>query len=107
MYLVDFRKERQVEIMNAIKTGGPIPAPPRGWTRYEMLQVASAMYGGLLAEGPVTSELMLLEILPIGDRGEETLAQDVHDAIVFCDQLTSMLSDGKYDEHYEPHIQAG
>jgi hypothetical protein len=57
MWLIDFKKERQEEILEAIQSGSPIPAPPNGWTRYEMLQVAGAMYAGLWSHGPVNADL--------------------------------------------------
>jgi hypothetical protein len=107
MWLVDFKKERQEEILAAIQSGSPIPAPPSGWTRYEMLQVAGAMYAGLWSHGPVNSDLQTFSSLPFEHReaSEETLTQDVHDSIEFSGHLTFHVINSNYDDVFEPHVQ--
>jgi hypothetical protein len=109
MFFVDFKKERALEILSAIKRGAAIPAPPSGdWNRHEMLQVAGAMYFAAWSHGPVNSDLARIGKLPTerSEAPEDTVAQDVHDAIEFCGQLTLMIEDGEYDRQFEPRLQA-
>jgi hypothetical protein len=109
MFFVDFKKERAEEIVSAIKRGAAIPAPAGGdWNRYELLQVAGAMYFAIWSHGPVNSDLARIGKLPREHRDDpgETLAQDVHDAIEFCGQLTLMIEDGEYDAQFESRLQA-
>src|SRR5262245_29396430 len=104
MFFVDFKKKRAAEILSAIKRGAPIPAPASGdWNRYEMLQVADAMYFAIWCHGPINSDLARLDNLPTEHCAatEETQTQDVQAAIAFCGQLSMLIDDGEYDADFE------
>jgi hypothetical protein len=118
MYAIDFRKERQQEILSAIENGTPIPAPREsGWNRYEMLQVAGAMYAAIWSHGPVSAaEAKLGDLAKYKhyidtltaehpDATEEALTRDVHNAIELCGTLTFMIMKNEYDQYNEPHVQ--
>ena len=107
MFVLDFRKERQQEIISAIKEGSAIPAPKGGWSRHEMLQVAGAMYAAIWDQGPVKTDLKRFEKVPrtYRDATEETLVQEIHDAIEFFGELSFMIDFKEYDAQCEPHVQ--
>lgn len=104
MYPVMFEKARAEAILAAIENGEPIPAADHGWTIYELMQVAGACYFAAMSHGPPTADLERLGQLPLEHREatEETLYQDIHDAIEFNSHLTMQVQDGGYDEHFEP-----
>jgi hypothetical protein len=114
MYAVDFNKQRALEIIAAIKRGDAIPAPALGWNRYEMLHVAGAMHFALFSQGPIRPDMdepdfvERLNKLPLEYREatDETLSEDVRDAIEFYSHLTMMIQGGEYDDKCESRVKA-
>jgi hypothetical protein len=112
MMYFEFDKDFAKSVLDAIHTGKPLPAPPEGWTGKRMAAVTGILYAVIWTQGP--------QNIPVGEQGmeklkrlhpeyreamEETLHQDIHDAIEFLSTPTFQILDDEYDEHCEPKIE--
>jgi hypothetical protein len=73
-----------------------------------MLALAGACYFAAMSRGPLTVPPAAWEKLPpqYREATEETLFRDLHLAIDYYAQLTMAVKDGKFDDEFEPHVEA-
>jgi hypothetical protein len=107
-YPIRFRQELAERWLEAMHTGKPLTAPENRWTNIDMTMLAGVLHFACLSGGPSVwrRNPELWEALPTErkEATEETLDQDIHDAISFNSQMTWLLKDGKYEERFEPEL---
>lgn len=113
MFVVHFSQPWATKFVDAIKHGEPISPPSGAWTGNEMLTLAGMLYAAVYSQGPHSHQAAGVTAaqakkLPEERREaiEETLTQDIHDAIEFVSMLTFKVIDNEYDEACAPEIKA-
>jgi hypothetical protein len=57
MIAVHFKKSAAESVIDAIKTGKPIPSPSNGqWSQLDMLNLAGILYASVLSHGPLRKD---------------------------------------------------
>ena len=61
MHAVQFSKDYALQVLDAIRSGKPIPARPDGWTGSNMLMVAGILSGAVFSQGPHNRQVLGLD----------------------------------------------
>jgi hypothetical protein len=107
MYPIGFSKSRAEQLISVIGEGQDIPAPNRGWSCDEMLQVAGALLFAAMSQGrpDIDKDPSQNVASKNGDMTTNALCDSLHMAIDFYSDLTMMVCGGSYDERFEPTLQ--
>jgi hypothetical protein len=112
MIAIRFDKRRAEYLLDCLRTGKPIAPsdPSRGWTQFDMLALAGACHFAAMSRGPAlhATGVAPLDQLPPEHReaAEENWDADLHGAIGWYSQVTMLVADGEYDQHFEPQHEA-
>jgi hypothetical protein len=114
MISVHFKKDYAESVIEAIKTGQPIPpVGAAGWSQTDMLTLAGILYMAVFSHGPHREQLARATSAgfqePHRETREavtETFQQDIHDGIDFVSRLTSMVVDREFDADFQPEVKA-
>jgi hypothetical protein len=113
MIAVHFNKDFASQVLDALNTGKPIPAPAAGWTGNDMLTLAGLLYAGVFSQGPHAYQAAGLAASAMNklhserrEAVQEDFGRDIHDGIEFLSQLAFKVIDGKYDAQCEPELAA-
>ena len=109
-YPINFNKAQAERFLAALRNGTAIDAPPEGWSINDMMALGGACFFAAMSHGPILDKVRGIDTskLPHEHREarEDTLMQDLHDAIEFYGQLTSLVADSRFDPEYEPNVVA-
>jgi hypothetical protein len=107
-YPIQFRKEIAARWLEALSTGKPLTPPDGGWNIGAKTMLAGVLHFACHSHGPTArmQNRELWERLPLEHREatEETLSEDLHDAISFNSQLAMMVKDDEYEKNFEPEL---
>jgi hypothetical protein len=107
---VQFDKARAEYFLDCIRRGKPIARPPgaQGWTCYDMMALAGAMYSATMSHGPGLYQDVDWPKMPFARREatEDDFMADLHGAIDWYAQATMLVADAEYDERFEPQHRA-
>ena len=119
MYPIEFHKDRAEYLLDCIKNGHAIqPASDLGWTVLDLLTLAGVCHFAARSHGPLgyvqKYEGDLAQIQEALDKlhfeqrefVEEQLDADLLAAIGISSHLATLVEDGKFDQHFEPRVQA-
>src|SRR4051812_6989716 len=111
---IHFDKEYAGQVLDAIRTGRPIPLPPGGWTQNAELTLAGIMAAAAKSHGPQTGPFhgrnygeFLKQPAERQEAVQDTFHRDLHAGIDVLSQLTLDLVDGTYDARFEGEVEAG
>ena len=104
---IQFDKSRAQYYLDCIRDGKAIEPNEEGWNRYQMLQLAGALFFGLLTHGPAqATKSQLAEMSQEHQEATEaTLFEDIHAGIEFSANLHMLVEDGEYDQHYREQVK--
>jgi hypothetical protein len=114
MIAVHFDKAYAEMVLDALKTGKPIPPlDPAGWTGNNQLMLAGILYAGVFSQGPHTHEIQRINAKAAKamdaekrEATDETLNRDIHIGIQYLSGLTSAVLNQEYDALFDPTMAA-
>jgi hypothetical protein len=108
MYPIRFDKSRAEQLISVISEGQHIPAPSGGWSCDDMLQLAGTLLFAAMSHGrpDIRKDLSKDMAGENGDTATKTLSDDLHLAIDFYSDLTTMVCGDSYDERFETKLTA-
>src|SRR5262249_44464647 len=105
-YPISFDKTTAAGFLAALQSGQPLTPRDGRWYIHNMMAAAGACYFAPMSHGPLSLKEMpgAWEKFPAEHREarEQTLFDDLSDAIAFYGHLTMLVKDGKFDDHFEP-----
>jgi hypothetical protein len=106
-YPISFDKETAERYIEALRSGQPVSPPDGRWTISTMMALAGVCYFACMSHGPLSTRSTGGNPSPEHQEARaETLFSDLSAAIQFYGQLTMMVKDGEFDDHFEPHVEA-
>jgi hypothetical protein len=113
MIAVHFSKQFAQQVLDAIKSGKPIPLPEGRWTGNNMLTLAGILYAAVFSQDPHAYQIAGIDSATLKkmhtekrEAVEESFRRDIHNGIEFLSLLTFRVADGQYDQSFEAEVKA-
>jgi hypothetical protein len=108
---IEFNKAQAVAFLEAVESSSPIAVPEGGWNVHNLLTLAGVCHFAVMSHGPIQSwgeyKEAYSKLHPEHrEATDETFLDDLTDAILFLSELTRLVQDDDFDQHFEPTVQA-
>lgn len=112
MFPINFDKAKTERFLNCLRTGSPVAGVQ---TVDDFAALAGACFFAIMSHGPIMRKVMAeAEGREYEEPAhpehreaqEEEIYKDIHAAIEYYGQMTMLVADGQYDQHFEPQHKA-